>query len=349
MLNNKIRVLVVDDSAYLRKVLSEMIHRSPLLKVVGTARNGREALEKVRELRPDVVLLDLFMDDLDGVGFLQAQMAENPVPVVICSIASASGEKALAAMEAGAIEFIQKPTALALEQVYEMADELVDKILTAAKIPPNKLAAVEPQPEAPPEMAPIDPRARKIDAIVIGVSTGGPNALRNLVPRLPGNFPVPVAVVLHMPIGYTGPLAQRLNELSQVEVVEAAEGTQMVPGRVILAKAGYHLKLSRSENGVEVRLDLLPTDLPHRPSVDVLFQSAARIYGERLLGVVLTGMGDDGTTGAAWIKAQGGKIFTEAESSSVVFGMPRSVLEAGLSDQTAPLDQLLQIILESLS
>ncbi|MCD6291109.1 MAG: chemotaxis response regulator protein-glutamate methylesterase [Anaerolineae bacterium] len=341
-----IRVLVVDDSAYIRKVVTQMLRRDPHIEVVGTARDGLDALEKVQELKPDVITLDLIMPRLDGVGFLREQMSRKRIPVVVVSIASEDGELAMAALEEGAVEFVQKPTALASEQVLQIADELIAKVKAAATISPQKLSHLVEIAPTPITLG-FSPTIKAIDAVVIGVSTGGPQALRYLIPSLPGDFPVPIAIVLHMPIGYTNPYAQRLSQLSALEVIEAKEGDEMRPGRVLLAPAGRHLLLIRQNTGrVTAHLDMYPLDTPHRPSVDVLFQSAAKAYGSRVLGVVMTGMGRDGTEGAAWIKAQGGYILAEDESSCTVFGMPRSVIEAGLADRVIPLQALPQAILE---
>jgi len=345
-----IRVLVVDDSAFLRKVVAQMLSRSPFIEVVGAARDGEEALELVERLEPDVVTLDLVMPGLDGVGFLRKQMARRPVPVVVCSIAHESGEMAMSALDAGAVDFVQKPTALATEKVFEIADELVAKVKAAAGASLSRL-------QGPPSAAPAEdgadartPRtgARTAEIVVVGVSTGGPQALRHLIPRLPADLPVPVAMVLHMPVGYTEMYAQRLNEISSLEVTEAREGDLLAPGRVLLAPAGRHLTFSRGDDGIRARLELHPTDTQHRPAVDVLFRSAAEVYGAHVLGVVMTGMGQDGLLGSAHVKAQGGRIITEAESSCVVYGMPRSVAEANLSDRVAPLEEMAPTILEML-
>jgi two-component system, chemotaxis family, protein-glutamate methylesterase/glutaminase len=343
-----LKVLVVDDSAYVRKVISEILNRSFYLEVVGTARDGLDALEQVKDLEPDVITLDLIMPVMDGVAFLREQMSRQRIPVVICSVADEDGGQVMAAMEAGAVEFVQKPTSLAIEKVYEIDNDLTQKVLLAGSVPPQRIFIREPLEEMP---AGVWPRPDgKLRAIVIGISTGGPQALRYLLPQIPVDIPVPIAIVLHMPVGYTGPYAMRLNELTKVEVLEAAEGLEMKPGRVVLAQAGLHLLLQKNQNGgICVHLSSEPSDSLHRPSVDVLFQSAAEVYGEGLLGVVMTGMGSDGTQGAAWIHAQGGKVITEAESSSVVYGMPQSVVEAGLSDLSVPLDRLAETIMEFLS
>ena len=337
-----LRVVVVDDSAYIRKVVKEMLSREGSIEVVATARDGEDALEVVERLRPDVVTCDLIMPGVGGVEFIRRQMAARPVPIVIVSIAAESSERVLSGLDAGAIDFVQKPTALATDKVYDLGEELVAKIIAAAEAPLGRLR----------ELAPLEPLPKmtstgRYDIVVIGVSTGGPQGLRIVIPRLPADFPVPVVIVLHMPIGYTEAYAKRMDEASALSVVEARDGEQLEPGLVLVAPAGRHLTLHRNgEGGTSVRLDVRPLDTPHRPSVDVLFQSAAEVFGDRVLGVVMTGMGVDGRDGAAWIKARGGAVLTEAEETCVVYGMPRSVVEAGLSDAAVPLDRLTAAIME---
>jgi len=338
-----VRVLVVDDSAYVRKVVSQMLGRSPFVEVVGTARDGEEALGLVQELRPDVVTSDLNMPVMDGVSFVRAQMARRPIPIIIISIAAESGEQVLAALDAGAIDFVQKPTALATERLMDMADELIDKVKAAARSPRRSIAARAPQ---PPQPAVRRAARGPIDVVVIGISTGGPQGLKVLVPQLPADCPVPVAMVMHMPLGYTEMYAQKLNELSPLRVIEAGDGEVVEAGTVFLAPAGRHLTFRKDGGRVITHLDVRPLDTLHRPAVDVLFHSAAEVYGARVLGVVMTGMGNDGQEGAAWIKARGGCILTEAEESCVVYGMPRSVVEAGLSDASIPLERLAEAIME---
>jgi two-component system chemotaxis response regulator CheB len=337
------RVLVVDDSAYVRKVVTQMLSRSPHIDVVGTARDGEEALDQVASLEPDVVTCDLIMPNLDGVGFVTAQMARKPLPIVIVSVASESGEMVLNALDAGAVDFIQKPTALASERLLDMTEDLIAKVKAAATA---RLRVGPVVSRAPLTTRALRPRGTA-DIVVLGISTGGPQALRSLIPRLPADLPVPMAVVLHMPVGYTELYARKLDELSSVTVREAAEGNELRPGCVLIAPAGRHLSFRRHDGRtVMTHLDVRPLDAPHRPSVDVLFQSAADAYSGRVLGVVMTGMGEDGREGAAWIKAKGGTIFTEAEESCVVYGMPRAIVDAGLSDRVVDLDKMADAIME---
>lgn len=343
-----LRVVVVDDSAYVRKVVKEILSRSPFVEVVGTARDGREALDLVEQLDPDVVTCDLIMPELDGVGFVREQMQRRPVPIIIMSVAKETAEAALTALDLGAIDFVQKPTALASEKIFEVSAELIEKVKAAGNIELNRISNVRPPSSTViSEPAPKIPGSHSVDMVAIGISTGGPQALKRLIPQLPEDFPVPVVMVMHMPVGYTEMYAAKLNEMSRLEVREAAEGDEVKPGRVLLAAAGRHLFLKRDARGkIVTHLDARPFNTLHRPSVDVLFESAAEVYGNRALGVVMTGMGSDGKQGAAWIKSQGGLVFTEAESSCVVYGMPCAVMEAGLSDKSIALEDMARAIRE---
>jgi two-component system chemotaxis response regulator CheB len=342
-----IRTLIVDDSAFVRKVVREMLSSSPEIEVVGQARNGEEALRMVEELKPDVVTCDLLMPELDGVGFVRRQMARQPVPILVLSASAQDAEQVLEALDAGAVDFVQKPTALANHKLLSIREELVQHVKAAALapsrpslLPSPELAAVPSQPCR---------TATNVDVVVLGISTGGPQALRYLLPQFPAGLPVPLVIVLHMPIGYTAIFAEKLNEISKFPIKEAFAGCAVTPGQAWLAPAGRHLSFNRTAAGsVVVQLSVEPLDKPHRPSVDVLFQSAAEVYGRRVLGVVMTGMGDDGLQGAAWIKAQGGRILTESEASCVIYGMPRSVVEAGLSDAAVPLTRMAEEICKQL-
>jgi two-component system chemotaxis response regulator CheB len=348
-----LRVLVIDDSAYVRKVVKQMLSRSPFIEVVGAARDGLEALEMVEQLQPDVITCDLIMPELDGVGFVREQMRRRPVPILIMSIANETGDAALTALDAGAVDFVQKPTALATEKIFEVSTELIEKVKAAADIPLTRIRSATPEPETTPERA-AEAEAEAavagshaVDVVVIGISTGGPQALKQLIPLLPVDFPVPVAMVMHMPVGYTEMYARKLDEHSPLNVREAQEGDELRAGVVLLAPAGRHLSFQRRADGrVVAHLDARPFDTLHRPSVDVMFQSAAEVYRQRVLGVVMTGMGSDGKQGSAWIKSQGGLVYTESEETCVVYGMPSTVVEAGLSDRVVPLGRMAHAIRE---
>jgi two-component system, chemotaxis family, protein-glutamate methylesterase/glutaminase len=340
-----LRVLIVDDSAYVRKVIKQMLTRSPFIEVVGTARDAEEALALVPDLHPDVITLDLIMPGIGGLGFIREQLSRVPLPIVVVSIASETSQSVLDALDAGAIDFVQKPSALATEKVFEMADDLIQKVKAAGNV---RLGAVKTAPAAAGATFNRPATGRpQLDIVVIGISTGGPQALKYLIPRLPADFPLPIGIAMHMPVGYTELYAKRLNELSAFDVYEAQEGTEVRRGCVLIAPAGRHLTFIRKDSGVVAHVDARPFDTLHRPSVDVLFRSAAETFGNRVLGVVMTGMGDDGREGASLIKTKGGIIFAEAEESCVVFGMPRVIIEAGLSNRTVPLARMPEAILEA--
>ena len=328
--------------------MTRMLGQSPLLEVVGTARDGEDALEQVALHKPDVLTLDLVMPRMNGVEFLREQARRQPVPVVICSIAHESGEMALDAFEAGAVDFVQKPTALATDRMYEIAEELVAKVVAAAGTRAIALRPPDPSPAKVERPAvPVPREVVRAKVIVLGISTGGPQALRDLIPRFAANFPVPIVVVLHMPVGYTEMYAERLNAISSLRVMEAHEGDTLAAGTMWLAPAGRHLTFVRGSDGaITAHLDQKPLGTQHRPAVDVLFQSAAEVFGSGALGVVMTGMGNDGLLGAGHIKAKGGRIVSEAEESCVVYGMPRVVAEAMLSDRVASLSEMATALME---
>jgi len=340
----RIRVLVVDDSAFARKVLRQALDSQPGIEVVGIAADGLEALEKIAALKPHVVTLDLVMPHLDGLGVLR-ELANQPqaARVVVVSFSSGESELVVEALQMGAVDFVKKPTALATDRLYELSGDLVGKVLAAAAARPS--ASLFPTPLPPRVLAPLVTRRR---LLVVGTSTGGPQALTRLVALLPGNFPIPIAIALHIPAEYTEALARRLSDGSALRVVEASDGLELQPGLVVLAKGGQDLQLERQGERTLARLTRHSGSSLYVPSVDLLFQSAARAWGAATLGVVLTGMGDDGLEGARAIVTGGGEVLTEAESTSVIYGMPRCVREAGLSAGEARLEDMAAAIIRRL-
>lgn len=335
------RVLVVDDSAFARKVLRQLLSGSAGVEVVGTARDGLEALEKIAELKPDVITLDLVMPNLDGLGVLEHLPAEDAPRVIVVSVSDADTELGAAALQAGALDIVRKPTALATQQLYELHDELVRKVLLAAE-------ARSPRPLGVAQPAAISSSRRRHDIIVLGTSTGGPQAITRLLAALPGDLPVPLLIALHIPAGYTEALAARLDTICPLEVREAEAGLVLRPGLVVLARGGAHLQLVGDGDHVELALEHRLGAFAHAPSVDLLFQSAAARYAARTLGVVLTGMGDDGLVGARAIHAAGGTVLTESERSCVVYGMPRCVKEGGYSSAEATIEMMAAEIVRQL-
>lgn len=326
------RVLVVDDSAFARTLLSRVLRESGAIDVVGTARDGRDALDKIDELDPDVITLDLTMPELDGLGVLRALRRRRRPRAIVVSISDVDSELGAEALSLGAVDLVAKPTALASDRLADIGDALIAKILAIAA--PR---VVEPA------IAPAARPARRAELVTIGTSTGGPQALTQIVSALPADLAAPVMIVLHIPAEYTGPLAERLDRASPLHVVEARDGLVLEPGLVVLARGGTHLRVEQAGGRLVTSLSPLPARA-FTPSVDELFLSGARAVGAGALGVILTGMGDDGLEGARAIAAAGGSLVTEAAATCVVYGMPRCVHEADLGDASVPLHGIAQEI-----
>jgi len=331
---SRIRVLVVDDSAFARRVMRDVLSADARIEVVGHATDGLHAIEQIEARRPDVVTLDLVMPELDGVGVLDAlRLMPEPPRVVVCSTSAADGPLAIAALSAGAFDLVTKPTALATDRLYEVGRELVEKVvLASAHRAPARVAA-----RAAPVTASAATRAR---VVVVGASTGGPRAVSSLLSALPKDFPVPIAIVVHMPVGYTEAFAARLDAECALRVFESAPATPLVAGGVAIARAGVHLRIERRGEALVLAHEREPASQLHRPSVDELFASAAAALGRGVLGVVLTGMGSDGLEGAKAIRAAGGRLLVESATTCVVYGMPRAVMEAGLAEAEATIEAM---------
>jgi two-component system chemotaxis response regulator CheB len=327
----KIRVLVVDDSAFARKVLRQVLARSPDIEVVGTAHDGLDAIERIVELRPDVITLDLVMPNLDGIGVLHAlKELEGVVPrVVVVSMSDTQGDLAITALREGALELVQKPTSLANDRLYDLGDELTRKVTAAASARMSPVRARLPL-STPASLAVVHTPPRH-ELVVIGASTGGPQAVGALLAALPSDFPVPIAVVVHIPPGFSQSLAEHLDRDCQISVAEASDGASMRPGLALVARAGDHLSFERTPDGYRARVGSAPGGHLHRPSLDVTLTSAAEVVRGRVLGIVLTGMGSDGLEGARAVHMKGGTLLTQTEASCVVYGMPRVVWEEGIA------------------
>jgi two-component system chemotaxis response regulator CheB len=339
-----IRVLIVDDSAFVRQALVRMLSSAPDIEVVGTAVDGKEGLEKAVALRPDVVTLDIKMPRMGGLEALRRIMAESPVPVLLLSsLTSEGGEITLRGLELGALDFVDKSSVRGHMNLLELADELKAKVRALAGVPRDR---VHPQEGAAGEARALpQPHAYGAEVVVIGTSTGGPPALQAIIPKLPSGLASSILVVQHMPVGFTRSLADRLASRSVLPVREAEDGDSVSPGVVLIAPAGRHMKVQRRGNAARVWLDDEPRSALHRPSVDVLMSSVAKAYGPRSLGVVLTGMGSDGVEGLRAIRQTGGRTFAESEESCVIYGMPKAAVEAGVVDRSVPLARMADEIL----
>ncbi len=337
-MDHPVRVLVVDDSAFMRHILARHLEADPDITVVGQACNGLEALAKIPTLKPDVVTLDVEMPRMDGLTALRRIMAECPMPVVMLSALTQRGARVtIQALMRGAVDFVPKPAAAI--DIRTVIEELTVKVkIAAGTLPP---AHTSPHSHTP-KLGPL-PFRNGDPLIVIGASTGGPRALQQILSELPADLPAAVAVVQHMPPGFTRALAQRLNENSSLTVQEAAHGDRLARGLALLAPGGFHLRFNGRR---QVTLDRGLRRNGMRPAIDVSMESAAAHHGPAVIGVVLTGMGSDGTAGASHIKAAGGKMIAEHESTSVVYGMPRSVAEAALADRMVPLPKVASTLIE---
>jgi len=331
-----VRVLIVDDSAVIRRLLSNLLATDPEIVVAGTAGNGIQALARIPEAKPDLITLDIEMPEMDGLATLvEIRKLYPKLPVIMFSTVTERGATAtLDALARGASDYVTKPShSGGSESARELVrDELIRKIksLCAVAVPRAKLPAV---------LAPrrTDHPQSRIDLVAIGTSTGGPNALTALIPRLPADFPVPIVIVQHMPPLFTRLLAERLHALSRLEVREGKEGEKLRRGQVWIAPGDYHMTVARKGPEMVLGLNHDPQENSCRPAVDVLFRSVARTCGANVLGVVLTGMGADGTRGSSEIREAGGEVFVQDEASSVVWGMPGSIVAASLADHIYPL------------
>ncbi|GAB6064701.1 protein-glutamate methylesterase/protein-glutamine glutaminase [Deferrisoma palaeochoriense] len=341
-----IRVLVVDDSAFMRKALQKMLEEDPEIRVVGTARDGLEALAKVRELDPDLVTLDVEMPRMDGLETLQRIMAESPRPVVMVSSLTEEGaEVTLRALDLGAVDYLPKNIGANVLEVVKIREALRAKVKAVAR----KRAQVPrpvPAPGAEPATVPSLGPAR---LVAIGASTGGPPALQKVFAELPEGFGAPVVVVQHMPKAFTGAFAKRLDAAGGLSVKEAESGDRLEPGRGFVAPGGRHLVVHRDGRGLVLQVTERPADTLHRPSVDVMFRSVAQVPVPDTLAVVLTGMGSDGAEGAREIRRQGGRVVAQSAETCVVYGMPRAVVEAGAADAVLPLERIGPAIREAAS
>lgn len=349
MRTRPVRVLVVDDSAFARKVIRDVLVNDPRIEVIAIARDGLDALEKIADLKPDVVTLDLVMPQLDGLGVLAAVRAlPTPPRVIVVTMSDADSPLGVAALQAGAFDVVHKPTALATDRLYELGEELVAKVLLAADAHASAPGGQPPVAASAVARVPSKLQATRATILVVGASTGGPRAVTQLLKGLPASLPVPVAVVVHMPPGYTDAFAHRLDRECMLDVVEAADGLELRPGLVMIARAGIHMKLRKVNDGLRAHLDVQPMNALHRPSVDALFESAAQELGAGVLGVVLTGMGSDGLEGSRAVRGMGGRVIVEHASTCVVHGMPRAVAEEGLADAELPLPEIAAGVLERL-
>jgi len=357
---NKIKILIVDDSAFMRKALSMMLESDPQIEIIGTARDGEEGIEKVKLLKPDLVTMDIEMPRMDGLAALRQIMLHNPVPVMMISSLTTEGASAtLDALEMGAVDFIPKQLSYVSLDIIKIKDDLLAKIKDIARrknilmakyrtnaffsstdkkstpaVKTNTLTASQETALA------VIKRNHKIGLIALGSSTGGPPALQAIIPKLPRNLPVGMLVAQHMPPMFTKSLAERLNALSQVTVKEASDGDPVEPGVVYIAPGGKQMTVRKTGLSARVVVSDKPEDTLYKPCVNVLMRSVAEYYADKSMGIILTGMGNDGMLGLKELKSKGGIIIAQNEETCVVYGMPRAVIEAEIANHIAPIQNI---------
>ncbi len=348
---NKIRVLVIDDSAFSRRTIIRLLEEIPGVEVAGYAVNGEEGLRKAMDIRPDLITMDLEMPGMDGFTLLRIIMTACPAPVIVVSSHNEDG-RVFKALELGAVDFVAKPRRAVSEELLEIRDELQQKVGTVLNL---NLAGLRHRSKSvvQTENLPVRkltklPRGgrQKYEVVAIGASTGGPPALQKVLSQMPGELPFSVLISQHMPSGFTRTFAERLNRMLPFEVKEAVDGDFVLPNQVLVAPGGMNMITVQVHDQVVIRLKMPSNDEKYTPSVNAMLNSVARVYGSRALAVIMTGMGNDGSLGVRKIKEAGGAVLAEAEESSVVFGMPREAIATGVVDKIVHLDQMTFKILE---
>ncbi len=368
-----ITVVVVDDSAFMRKALSSMLEKDPEISVVAVGRDGEEGLELVRRHNPDVVTLDIEMPRMDGLTALRRIMMEMPRPVLMVSSLTTEGAEAtLKALELGAVDFIPKQLSKVSLDIVRIEDELREKVKEISRRKflrtPRSLraprplgdggAAVSPGPGGGAATGAGDGGSRPVltprtgrpvrDIVAIGVSTGGPPAVQKVLSQLPADFPASILIAQHMPAAFTGPFAKRLDGVCRIAVKEAENGERLRPGTAYIAPGGKHLRVDQKISMVEVVVTPEPAEALYKPSANVLIESVAQAMGRRTLGVILTGMGSDGLEGVRVLKQKGGRALAQSDATCVVYGMPKAIVDAGLADEIIDIDDMASAIMTGL-
>jgi two-component system chemotaxis response regulator CheB len=345
MADGPTRLLVVDDSALYRQTVCNVLREAPEVTIVGIAKDGLDALEKINQLDPDLLTLDVQMPDMDGIGVLREinRRRLRPKAIMLSSLTTEGAQVTTDALLEGAFDFILKPSGGDVTRNHRRLREALDEKIGAFRQSDDRATVYERRARGPAVTAPepeAAPDAAVCRAVLIGTSTGGPVALKEVLPRIPSPFSVPVLVVQHMPPEYTKALARRLDEMCELDVAEATNGVELRPGTALIAPGGRQMKLMCRNDRVLVRITNDPPENRCRPSVDYLFRSAVEVFEGNALGVIMTGMGQDGLSGCAELKRRGGRVFAQHEYGCMVYGMPKAVIEQGLADRVLPLGRI---------
>lgn len=340
----KTRVLVVDDSAFMRKIIPDMLNEDPDIEVIATAKDGKDAFKKTLELSPDVITLDVEMPELDGLHTLGYIMSEKPTPVIMLSAYTPKGaDITIKALQYGAVDFVCKPSGEISLDIKKIQAELIEKIKAAKNIDLKKMDFVLPE-DVEVKHPEKEIQQNNEIMVIIATSTGGPRALTEVVPKIPRNLPASFLIIQHMSEGFTKTLAERLNSASLIHVKEAVHGETIKAGTAYVAPGNYHMEISKLGSEYRIELNQKPTRLGVRPSADMTFFSAAKVFEGRLLGVVLTGMGKDGTAGVEKIREKKARVLAQNKDTSVIYGMPKSVVDKGYADSVLPIGRIADAI-----
>jgi len=340
---SKIRVLIVDDSAFMRRVIKQMLETDPEIQAVGTARDGQEGVEMALSLTPDVITMDVEMPRMNGLEATEIIMEKLPTPIIVVSSLTHEGAKAtFDALDKGAADYISKNLTTSAFDMMKIQDDLIAKVKAIGR-KKNRLLGIRrfKKPTPPLAISKKGFATQNISFVAIGASTGGPRAVQEVLSHLPGDLTTPMLVAVHMPKAFTGAFAERLNALTELPVKEAEEGERISPGRVLLAPGGAQTRvIRRGLTDYCIEISDFPHDSIYKPSIDISMKSVAEAYPGRSMGVILTGMGYDGRDGMRKIKEKGGKTIAQSEETCTVYGMPRAVVDAGLADKVVPLDRI---------
>ena len=344
MQDNKIEpinVLIIDDSAFTRQAINRILGKAPNIKVIGTAIDGYDGMTKLAKLTPDIVTLDLEMPRMDGFSLLRWIMENKPLPVIMIS-SYGDAATVFKALELGAVDFVVKPTPKLSGELKELEDSLLSKVLNVKSfdLEKHKKTIARLGDTKPAVSSNLFKYSKDIELVAIGASTGGPTAIQTILTQLPKNFPIGVIISQHMPRGFTNQFAERLNSIVEIRVREAEHGELIEEGKVLICPGGHHMILERLKDKVKVNIKNHSDSDKYIPSVDVMMKSAAETYERKVMGIVLTGMGNDGRDGMLEIKNKGGYTVAESEESSVVFSMPQAVISAGAADKVLPLEEI---------
>lgn len=346
-LNEKTRVLVVDDSALMRKLIPLILKGDTDIEVVGTAMDGDFALKKIADLRPDVITLDVDMPRMDGLTTLRSIVKNFGVPVIlVSSLTKERAEITLRGLDIGAVDFVPKPEGAISERIRDISKELIEKVKAARHARPMRVEASPPETRQQPRVLPFPYYSRAAGVVAIGISTGGPQALTEILPQVPSDFPYGILIVQHMPEGFTELFAKRLDQICSIRVKEAEEGDFVQPASALLAPGGRHLKVKKTLLGATAVISKSAEVSGHRPSATVLFNSVAEVFGENVVGIIMTGMGDDGVEGLGRVRDKGGTTIAQDEATSVIYGMPKVALERGYAGMVLGLEEIVPALIQ---